>query len=328
MGMTLDEVLARFREEAQGNLAVMGSRFEGLVHNLLLSHPLYKEEVARVWRWADFPARSQLTPTGTDAGIDLVAQTHFGDYWAIQCKCYAPDTTVSKPDVDSFLALSSKTFTWDTRPARFAQRLIFASTDRWNATAEETLRNQTPPVTKVAYAQLAALEVDWEALLKGREDFCVKHDARPHQLKAMAAAHAHFAAHDRGLLVMACGTGKTLTALRLMEQELPQGGLVLFLVPSIALLNQTLVSWSEEARLRSCAGASPRTPPPKPTSRPTIRSSKRPSTPPSPSTTPSSCWPSTASPRDSSTPFSAPTTSPATTPSPRQWSPPAFSCRT
>ena len=249
MGMTLDEVLARFREEAQGNLAVMGSRFEGLVHNLLLSHPLYKEEVARVWRWADFPARSQLTPTGTDAGIDLVAQTHFGDYWAIQCKCYAPDTTVSKPDVDSFLALSSKTFTWDTRPARFAQRLIFASTDRWNATAEETLRNQTPPVTKVAYAQLAALEVDWEALLKGREDFCVKHDARPHQLKAMAAAHAHFAAHDRGLLVMACGTGKTLTALRLMEQELPQGGLVLFLVPSIALLNQTLVSWSEEARL-------------------------------------------------------------------------------
>lgn len=249
MGMTLDEVLARFREEAQGNLAAMGSRFEGLIHNLLLSHPLYKEEVARVWRWADFPARGQLTPTGTDAGIDLVAQTHFGDYWAIQCKCYDPGTTVSKPDVDSFLALSSKTFTWDTRPVRFTQRLIFASTDRWNATAEETLRNQTPPVTKVAYAQLAALEVDWEALLKGREDFCVKHDARPHQLKAMAAAHTHFAAHDRGLLVMACGTGKTLTALRLMEQELPQGGLVLFLVPSIALLNQTLVSWSEEARL-------------------------------------------------------------------------------
>ena len=202
-----------------------------------------------MWRWADFPARGQLTPTGTDAGIDLVAQTHFGDYWAIQCKCYDPGTTVSKPDVDSFLALSSKTFTWDTRPVRFAQRLIFASTDRWNATAEETLRNQTPPVTKVAYAQLAALKVDWEALLKGREDFCVKHDARPHQLKAMAAAHTHFAAHDRGLLVMACGTGKTLTALRLMEQELPQGGLVLFLVPSIALLNQTLVSWSEEARL-------------------------------------------------------------------------------
>ena len=249
MGMTLDEVLARFREEAQGNLAAMGSRFEGLIHNLLLSHPLYKEEVARVWRWAGFPARNQLTPTGTDAGIDLVAQTHFGDYWAIQCKCYDPGTTVSKPDVDSFLALSSKTFTWDTRPVRFTQRLIFASTDRWNATAEETLRNQTPPVTKVAYAQLAALEVDWEALLKGREDFCVKHDARPHQLKAMAAAHTHFAAHDRGLLVMACGTGKTLTALRLMEQELPQGGLVLFLVPSIALLNQTLVSWSEEARL-------------------------------------------------------------------------------
>lgn len=249
MGMTLDEVLARFREEAQGNLAAMGSRFEGLIHNLLLAHPLYKEEVARVWRWADFPARGQLTPTGTDAGIDLVAQTRFGDYWAIQCKCYDPGTTVSKPDVDSFLALSSKTFTWDTRPVRFTQRLIFASTDRWNATAEETLRNQTPPVTKVAYAQLAALEVDWEALLKGREDFCVKHDARPHQLKAMAAAHTHFAAHDRGLLVMACGTGKTLTALRLMEQELPQGGLVLFLVPSIALLNQTLVSWSEEARL-------------------------------------------------------------------------------
>ena len=46
---------------------------------------------------------------------------------------------------------------------------------------------------------------------------------------------------------MACGTGKTFTSLRLIEQETGGKGLVLFLVPSIALLNQTLVAWCDDA---------------------------------------------------------------------------------
>lgn len=46
---------------------------------------------------------------------------------------------------------------------------------------------------------------------------------------------------------MACGTGKTFTSLRIAETETGGRGLVLFLVPSIALLGQTLRSWLQQA---------------------------------------------------------------------------------
>ena len=68
-----------------------------------------------------------------------------------------------------------------------------------------------------------------------------------HQLEAVAAARAHFAAHDRGKLIMACGTGKTYTSLKIAEDEVKSTGLVLFLVPSIALLGQTLNEWTANA---------------------------------------------------------------------------------
>ena len=47
---------------------------------------------------------------------------------------------------------------------------------------------------------------------------------------------------------MACGTGKTFTSLRIAENETGGRGLVLFLVPSIALLGQTLRSWMQQAQ--------------------------------------------------------------------------------
>lgn len=70
---------------------------------------------------------------------------------------------------------------------------------------------------------------------------------REHQLRAMSAAHTYFETHDRGKLIMACGTGKTYTALKIAEDMLPDKGLVLFLVPSISLLGQTLNAWCADA---------------------------------------------------------------------------------
>lgn len=66
-------------------------------------------------------------------------------------------------------------------------------------------------------------------------------------MQAVDAVLAGLETNDRGKLVMACGTGKTFTSLRLAEKVAGAGGSVLFLVPSISLLSQTLREWATEA---------------------------------------------------------------------------------
>ena len=73
---------------------------------------------------------------------------------------------------------------------------------------------------------------------------------RKHQLEAMKAAHEYFRVHDRGKLIMACGTGKTYTSLEIIEQETGGKGLILFMVPSIALLGQSLNAWMTDTKYR------------------------------------------------------------------------------
>ena len=104
--MTFKEVLKKFRNESFTEKD-KGTKFERLMRAWLLSDPRYSE-LTDVWMWEDFPSRKDFG--GKDVGIDLVAKTEMGDYWAIQCKCYADDTYIDKPMVDSFLATSSRTF--------------------------------------------------------------------------------------------------------------------------------------------------------------------------------------------------------------------------
>ncbi len=241
MGMTLDEVLARFREEAQGNLAAMGAAFEALVKNILLRAPVYRGRFRHVWHWNELG-------WGHDVGIDLVAEDVFGKLYGIQAKCYAQGHAVSKPDVDTFLATLGKAVPFHGAPRAFDHGMVFASTDAWGPHAEATLVGWAIPVQLITRAEMDGWAVDW-AVLAGLADgpLVRPRPLRDYQEAARDAAHVHFAAHDRGQLIMACGTGKTLTALRILENECPQGGLALFLVPSIALLNQTLIAWSEDA---------------------------------------------------------------------------------
>ena len=196
---------------------------------------------------------------GKDTGIDLVARTVEGEYWAIQCKCYAADTFINKPDVDTFLATSGKRFETEFGMTGFAQRLWISTTNKWNSTAEQTIRNQNPPVTRLNLIDLENDDVNWSSLEQGL--FGVASRSKPfaireHQQEAIDQAHAYFKideatgqpAHTRGKLIMACGTGKTFTSLRIAENETGGRGLVLFLVPSIALLGQTLRSWLQQAQ--------------------------------------------------------------------------------
>ena len=245
-----NKVLKKFREESFSERD-KGFRFERLIQAYLKTTTIYASRFQEVWLWNDFPYRQQFG--WQDVGIDLVAHTHDGDFWAIQCKCYTADTYINKPEVDSFIATSGRTFTTsDGNVVSFAERLWVSTTNKWNSNAELTIQNQSLPFTRLNLIDLENDEVDWEKLesgLFGKDCRTKQFDIREHQQKAIDKVHEYLKNNDRGKLIMACGTGKTFTSLKIAEKETENRGLVLFLVPSIALLGQTLRSWCQQATL-------------------------------------------------------------------------------
>ena len=215
----------------------------------LSTDPKYAFRFKNVWLWNEFPGKIDLG--GSDTGIDLVALTNEGDYWAIQCKCYQESSTIDKPAVDSFLATSGREFRNENmHTVRFAHRLWISTTNKWGTNAEEAIKNQNPPVTRLNLFELIESPVDWnklEAGVHGEAARTPRKSLRPHQKQALENTHEYFKSNDRGKLIMACGTGKTFNALRIAEHETEGKGLILFLVPSIALLGQSLREWSADA---------------------------------------------------------------------------------
>ena len=244
---TFTKILNKFRKESFSERD-KGYRFERLMQTYLKTTTIYANVFEDVWLWSEFQYRSQFG--GHDVGIDLVARTFEGDYWAIQCKCYAADAYINKPEVDSFLATSGKTFETDNGIVGFAGRLWISTTNNWGTTAELTIKNQIPQVNRLSLMDLESDEVDWEKLesgLFGKASRVKPFEIKEHQQKAIDKVHEHLLTHDRGKLIMACGTGKTFTSLKIAENETDGKGLILFLVPSIALLGQTLRSWCQQA---------------------------------------------------------------------------------
>lgn len=246
--MTFKNILDKFRKDAFSERD-KGDKFEKLMQAYLQTDPKYATFFSKVWLWNEFPFRKDFG--GKDTGVDLVAYTHNGDYWAIQCKCYAENATIDKPAVDSFLSTSSRSFTDESgNTSTFAHRLWISTTNNWGINAEEAIRNQQPAVSRIGLFHLESAPVDWGKLekgLSGEASRLVKKELFPHQKTALTEAHHYFKDNDRGKLIMACGTGKTFTSLKIAENETNGKGFILFLVPSIALLGQTLEEWYAEA---------------------------------------------------------------------------------
>lgn len=246
---TFIDILNKFRKESFSQKD-KGFRFERLMQAYLKTTALYIHLFEEVWLWSEFPHHDQFG--GKDTGIDLVAKTYTGDYWAIQCKCYAADSYIDKPSVDSFLATSGRSFDSNGESKAFSQRLWISTTNKWNATAEQTIKNQNPPVTRLNLIDLVNDAVDWDALEKGvfgASARTAQFTVLDHQKTAINKTHEYFQieGNNRGKLIMACGTGKTFTSLKIAENETDNKGLILFLVPSIALLGQTLRVWKAQS---------------------------------------------------------------------------------
>lgn len=230
-------VLAQFREEATSNRD-LGDRFERLICRYLELDPLYAERFSQVWMWNDFPKKGNVG----DVGIDLVAEERAtGEYCAIQCKFYLPEHTLSKDDIDSFFTAAGKSL--------FTSCMIVSTTDKWGKNAEHALANQSKPVVRLRVQDLDESPIDWSKFDLRRPlalGIRARKTPRDHQRDALKDVVQGLAAADRGKLIMACGTGKTFTALCIAEKIAPKGH-VLFLVPSLSLLSQSLREWTAES---------------------------------------------------------------------------------
>lgn len=217
-----------------------------------------KYEVACVWYLANDPYwASALERVGTleqslawdgcpvhdtqDTGIDLVAQGADGAWWAIQCKCHDSEKQLPKGVCDSFFARALG----DPEISRY---MIMT-------TAKGLARNLGQQVEStgtmvVDTAKMAVSELDWSSFLEGKAGReRVTYDVRPHQRDAIDAIEAAFVDYDRCKAIMACGTGKTLMALRLAEDYLHGRGTVLFCAPSISLVGQSMREWLAQSRV-------------------------------------------------------------------------------
>ena len=233
-------VLNYIREKAQSERQ-KGDLFERLMLKYFTEDPDYKEQFSQVWLWKQW-AELQTEFDGTDIGVDLVAEKHDGEFCAIQCKCYAEDTRVSKPHLDSFISASASEI--------FTSR-IFVNTG--GELGENALRAITPLGDKfriIRFSDLESSPFDWPDLsLQDPAELTYKQrrfHLKDHQKEAFDDVMNGFKASDRGKLIMACGTGKTFTTLKIAEEIAGTEGRVLYLVPSISLLSQAMREWSEQ----------------------------------------------------------------------------------
>lgn len=247
MSQSLDAILSSFRDAARTERE-KGTYFERLCVAYLMNDPMQTEHYEAVMPWADWAKQNGWD--GKDVGIDLVAKLRGHDgYAAIQCKFYDPKHRIAKADIDSFLAASSK---WP-----FTRRIVIDATEvEWSSNATEMLYGQSIPVIRIGLNDLRSSPIDWSQFsAQGKIVLEAKKELRKHQSDALEAVRKGLATHDRGKVIMACGTGKTFTSLKIAEDLVGAGGMVLFLVPSLALMAQTVREWTTDSTtpLRSFA---------------------------------------------------------------------------
>ena len=210
-----------------------GREFERICKWFLEHDPQYRRLIKRVWLWDDWPGR-----WGRDKGIDLIAETFDDQLWAIQSKAYALTHSVTKNDVDRFLSESSR--------KSIAYRLLITTAAELGHNAREVIHAQEKGVGYLLFSDLKNRELNWPA----SPDKLVApqpppHKPRPDQVRAIADVVRGFRQHDRGQLIRACGTGKTLIGLRVAEAMKSQHTLVL--VPSLSLVSQLLSDWAKDS---------------------------------------------------------------------------------
>lgn len=239
--MDFDGLIHQLRDTAR-NTREQGDRLERLTKLFLTQDSIQSRLYKGVHLWNEWDGREGFG----DIGIDLVAENVDGGVTAIQCKFYDEQSTIAKENIDSFIAASGR--------EPFTHRIIVSTTDKWSKNAEKMLEEQRFPVQRMGLQNFRDSNIDWSTYsLDESDEQQVGHkphkELREHQDRAITNTLIGLQENDRGQLIMACGTGKTFTAIRLAEKFAEQNGghaRVLFMVPSLALMSQSISEFSNE----------------------------------------------------------------------------------
>lgn len=240
--MTFDNLVHQINELAETQRD-RGTYFEYLARAYFQNEPTYKNEFKNVWMLADVPEEFGIPKV--DLGVDLVAEKYTGELVAIQAKFY--NHSIQKSNIDSFLGELGKDY--------YESGIIVASTDKWGKNAEKALADRSD-VIRIGLSDLRNSQIDWSKFsFESPEVVTVKakKKLRYYQKSAIQSALNHFKENDRGQLIMAPGTGKTFTSLKIAEAMAREASkeqyTILYLVPSIQLLTQTLRGWNNDTEM-------------------------------------------------------------------------------
>lgn len=220
-----------------------GSLFEKLSKRFLIEHDS-ANEYESIDLWSDWELRGNKG----DRGIDMVITTTSKEYIAVQCKFH--QNSISYNDISTFLTQLQS----GVGEVRFKKGIII-STSKLTSTALEEIEQIRSTgmgidIDEITEEDFIYSKIDWEKFdpTKTQDELplCDKKRPRSHQTEAIEKTKEYFSSpkNTRGKLIMACGTGKTYTSLKIMEALEPK--ITLFLAPSIALLSQTFREYAQE----------------------------------------------------------------------------------
>ncbi|GAA8588662.1 DEAD/DEAH box helicase family protein [Helicobacter pylori] len=225
------------------NLRHKGSLFEKISKQFLQEHDS-ANEYESIDLWYDWELRGKER----DKGIDIVITTSNKEYIAVQCKFH--QNSISYNDISPFLTQLQS----GVGEVRFKKGIIISTS---NLTSEalkaiEQIRSTGMgiDIDEITEEDFIYSRIDWEKFDPTKTEdeipLCDKKKPHPHQTEAINATKEYFSdpKNARGKLIMACGTGKTYTSLKIMEALEPK--ITLFLAPSIALLSQTFREYAQE----------------------------------------------------------------------------------
>lgn len=224
-----------------------GQTFERICLEFLKISSDFKGKVKEVWMWNDFPYKNG----NHDTGIDIVVRDYNNQYWAIQCKCYEENHTIQLSELATFLATASKPLIIDGIPNQFIFKWVFTTA---NNDVSKNLSGHN--INFYNYTNFENSDIDWSKLDIFHEKKLVtkeKKIPKDYQVEAINSVIKGFETQDRGQLIMACGSGKTFTSLKIVEEFISKNKLeqanILYLVPSISLLSQTITEWNAQLDL-------------------------------------------------------------------------------
>lgn len=227
---TFGDVLLKLREEGKSD-AERGIKFENVMLEFFKTDRYYSSKFSSVYKWNAWPGNGGER----DTGVDLVAIGKNGEKFAIQCKFYGDSTVLGWDEMAKFVGTAS---------SHKLDNLILV----WTGTSITSTARSNLEKMRCSILDREALEkanVDWSRMprLAAKDPKRL----RDYQKSALDDVVGGFGRSSRGKLVMACGTGKTLVALHVAESMVGEGGTVLYLVPSISLIGQSMREWSNNA---------------------------------------------------------------------------------